>query len=350
MKIAALQKHIEVLYRAGCRHSLMLIGPPGIGKSDSARNAAENLGIEHRAWQATIEDPLELPGLPTVKGTPGNPQEAIRVPFEDKVPSKGKGILTIDELNSASSLTQCSLYSLVWDRKLGGCKLGSDWMIIGTGNGDKDRAVTQRIPTPLVSRMETIHVEPDVDSWMTWAAVNGCHDVVRAFIKTMPHLFVNFKPEIPGPFACPRTWKMVSDVMLAYGKQEPPFESLAGWVGEGPATEFSKYNLMALDMIDPEEIIKAPKTAKVPEAPGQLYALTTALAGRANYSNFSAMIIYINRIPVEFAVYFASSARDVERGRLARMGEEERKKIRKLQEVKEFREWCLRHHQLITVD
>lgn len=354
MKVTQVQQHIETLYKAGCRHTLFLQGSPGIGKSESTKNAATELGayfmkeepnskFGFEQWQATIEDPLELPGLPTVRG-----DRAVRVPFADKIPQEGRGILCIDEINSASTLTQCSLYSLVWDRKLGGCKLGDDWMIVATGNSDKDRAVTQRIPTPLVSRMEHIEIEPDHDGWIVWMAVRGGHESVRAFVKARPDLFTNFKPDVPGPFACPRTWTMVSDVMMAYNGKTPPIESIQGWVGQGPATEFLTYHMMAMDLPDPEAVLKNPRGIKFNDSPGALYALTTALAGRGNFQNFGAILEFLARIPIEFAVYCVSLSRDVERGRLARMSEEDKKKYKKMKDNNDFRNWCLKHHELIV--
>lgn len=344
MKVSKVQEHITTLYKAGCRHTLLLLGPPGIGKSECTLGAAQEMTIDTRQWQATIEDPLELPGLPAIKDN-----KAVRLPFEDKIPTEGKGLLVIDEINSAPPLTQCSLYSLVWDRKLGGTVLGADWMIVATGNHDKDRAVTQRMPTPLVSRMEHINVEPDIDSWLIKMAVDGAHDTVRAFIKTMPHLFVTFKADVPGPFACPRTWTMASKVMLAYGKSTPPYESIAGWVGEGPATELLSYHMMASDLTDPEQIIKDPVHAVVPENnPGALYAITTALAGRMDNKNATSILIWLGRIPIEFAVYCIASARNVERGRFARMSKEEQNKTKKIQENENFRNWCVKHHELIV--
>lgn len=373
MKIGAVQKHIEVLYKAGARHTLLLLGPPGIGKSDSGKGASKSLNVNFRQWQATIEDPLELPGLPAVQNG-----KAVRLPFEDRIPGEcdckvnkgskctkcqedkcwecegvprcqGAGILIIDEINSAPPLTQASLYSLVWDRKLGGSHLGKNWMIVATGNRAEDRAVTQRMPTPLVSRMEHINVEPDHDGWIVLMAVEGGHESVRAFVKSRMDLFVTFKADLPGPFACPRTWKMVSDVMLAYGRADPPFESIAGWVGDGPATEFMAYHKMALDLPDPDEIIKNPEKIRVPkDDPGAMYALTTALAGRANFVNFNAIITYLNRCPVEFAVYCVSLSRDVERGRMAKLSEDEKKKFRRIRDNKAFSDWALKHYELIV--
>lgn len=359
MKVSEVHKHIVTLYEAGCRHTVLLLGPPGIGKSEAVKNAAEILTesfnkkkkegeekevVRFEQWQATIEDPLELPGLPAVIDG-----KAVRVPFENKIPSVGRGLLAIDEINSASSLTQCSLYSLIWDKKLGGSVLGKDWMIIATGNRDGDKGVTQRMPTPLVSRMEHINVEADHDSWIIKMAVDDADETTRAFIKMRPELFVKFDPNVPGPFPCPRTWTMVGKVMKAYGKNEVPLESIAGWVGEGPAVEFLTYKRMASALVDPEVIIKDPMGAPVPKNnPGGIYALTTALAGRARYENITNILIYLKRLPVEFAVYCITLAREVERGRVARMSDSEKSGLKKIRENKTFVDWAIAHHNIIA--
>lgn len=354
MKVSDLKNHIKTLYNAGARHTLFLQGPPGIGKSESSLEAAKELSLRNdkdgnkiplqtRQWQATIEDPLELPGLPAVEN-----RKAYRAPFEDKIPTEGEGLLIIDEINSAPALTQASLYSLVWDKKLGGTELSKDWMIIATGNQDKDRAVTQRMPTPLVSRMEHITVEADLDSWMIKMAVEDRSESVRAFMKHRPDLFVNFKPDVPGPFACPRTWKMVSDVMQAYekAKSRPPIESIEGWVGKGPAVEYMTYVDQMAHLVPPELIIKEPlKAPTLKDNPGALYALTTALAGRIDFSNAKNIFTWLDRIQVEFQVYFVQSARDVLKGRLEKLTEKEKdeKKGVRFTSNESYRQWCLKN-------
>jgi hypothetical protein len=120
-------------------------------------------------------------------------------------------------------------------------------------------------------------------------------------------------------------------------------------VGEGPATEFLTYYQMAIDLIDVDEVIRNPNTAAVPNNnPGALYALTTSLAGRSRFENITAVLTYLNRIPIEFAVYCVSLSREVERGRVARMTNEENKKNKKMRENKSFTDWCIKHHALIV--
>lgn len=367
MKVSQIQKHITTLYKAGCRHTIFLQGPPGIGKSESVFNATRELDEYFKSsakrkgeqeedfgwhsWQATIVDPLELPGLPAIKDG-----KAYRAPFEDMIPTGGRGLLCIDEINSAPTLTQGSFYSLIWEGKLGGAKLGKDWMIVATGNQAKDNAVTQRMPTPLVSRMEHITVEPDLESWLIKMAVDGADEAVRAFIKVRGmDMFSKFDPEKPGPFPCPRSWVMVSKVIQAYtenGKYKdvtPPFESICGWVSEPVAVEFMTYYKMAVNLVDPEDIIRDPEKAPVPKEPGQLYAVTTALASKVDYQTATPIIRWLNRLPgVEFAVYCIASAREVERGRMGRMSPDEKAKYVKMQENSDFKKWCLKHHDLIV--
>lgn len=367
MKLADVEAHIIKRYLSRNLRTIFLEGSPGIGKSDAAKGAAGKLR-EHfkrilaqqlskeqfekltdedifgfRQWQATIEDPLELPGLPAVVDG-----KAVRLPFEDKIPTTGRGILLIDEINTATSLTQASLYSLVWDHKLGGTILGPGWIIIATGNSDSDRGVTQRIPTPLVSRMQRIKVEHDIDAWLTWMAIHEGHEIVRAYIKTYPGAFVNFKPEVPGPFATARTWTMVSEEMFTYDKEIPPPEVIEGWVGEGPSREFLAYATRLHNLVDLDEILKNPSRAKVPkDDPGALYAITTGLAGRFTFENITNIMTYLDRVPKEFVAYCIASARDIDRGRIEKMTEEQKKNYPKMRQNKKFADWALQNHDFI---
>jgi hypothetical protein len=187
-------------------------------------------------------------------------------------------------------------------------------MIVATGNLATSGGVTNKMPTPLVSRLEHIKVEPDLDGWITWAATRGCHTSVISFIKARSNLFVQFNPDVPGPFPCPRTWKMVSDVMLAYKDVQPPFESLSGWVGNGPATEFLSHHTMALNLPDVHTIVANPATAPKPTDPGALYALTTMLAAKLTFQTATPFLTYLRRLPIEYAVYCVALQRDIERG------------------------------------
>jgi hypothetical protein len=329
---------------------------PGIGKSEAGIGAARilkrgnpSLRIEpmpdftYIQWQATTMDILELGGLPAVIDG-----KAVKAPFHEMIPQTGRGMLIIDEINGCDKLTQAQLLSLIWNRQVGVCKLGDGWMIICTGNQDKDGAYTQKMITPMVSRMNEIIAEYDVDVWLKWMAEEGGHEHVISFIKYRPNLAITFDPSIPGPFATARTWKSVSDLLYAYDKDTPPPETIQGWVGAGPSKEFMFHLEMADKLVKIDDILKDPAHAKCPDGdPGAMYAIATGLAGRFNYDNCVKIMTYLERMPKEYSIYCVKTARTIEAGRFERMSEKEKGEIKSIRENRRFKEWCVEYHHFL---
>jgi hypothetical protein len=85
---------------------------------------------------------------------------------------------------------------------------------------------------------------------------------------------------------------------------------IGGTVGESVAVEFCAFMGMVNSLPDVSEIIKNPETYEVSEDPSVLYALTGALASRADASNFDAIITYMTREEMsnEFAVLCVKDA------------------------------------------
>lgn len=351
MLVTAVQDHIKTMYLAGERSTIHLSGPPGIGKTNAIHNAAElisgalNEPVDCTIWQATTEDPLELPGLPAVIDG-----KAVRLPFEDRIPSKGRGLLGVDEINTAPGLTQASFYSLIHKGQLGSQKLGKDWMIITTGNRDNDGAVTNRMPTPLINRMGFINVEADLEGWIIHETLRGGNPVVTSFIKRFPHNLMTFDPIVPGPFASPRSVSLLSNVMNAYKKATPPREVVEGIVGVGPAREFLAHHLLSIDLIDPELIIKDPENAEVPKEPGKLYVLTTSLASKATAKNIGNIIKWLERIESpEYAAFCLKTVIILDQTRIAKMSEKEKEDYHPVTKNLDFFKWTVKNSDRFTM-
>lgn len=334
MKFEAVRDHIVTTYRAGLRQTIYLEGAPGVGKSASAKAAADILRHDNpefafHALQMTVVDPLDFGGLPAVITTQDGPK-AVRLPFTDLIPQSGAGIVLYDDLPTAPPLTQAAAYRTIYERD----SIGPDWLIVATGNRAQDRAATQRMPTPLVSKMCHLEFEPDIDGWQAEMAARGRSSAVRAFIAHRPALFVTFDPARPGPFATARTWEGLAELVDAYAGAEsgrgrlPPFEALRGWVGEGPAAEFAAFAEMAAQLVSPDEVLADPAKAPVPTEPGALYAIATALSDITTAETIDKVLIYLRRLQPEFAIYTIKAANAAERGRLSRMTDQQKSKVR----------------------
>ena len=320
-------------------------GPPGIGKTDVGKGAAKTLAqdtgrkfrdLSHRSpgdfdigdgdfchlpLTATIEDPITLSGLPVralgevnAMGERAPLDFAEFLPFRDKLPTRGAGMLVIDDLPTAPPAVQAGFFSLFLDRRLGSYMLPDSWYVMATGNRDIDRAATNRIPSPLWSRWVRLVAECDVDGWVRWASGNGVRPEVLAFLKYKPDLIMDFEPDKPGPYACPRSWVFASRLLDTATKANE-MELFKGCIGEGAAIELETFLRTFRSLVTPEEILANPTGARLPDGTqiDAMYSVTLALAHVTTAKNLPAALTYMERCTAstgakEFEVLFMRSA------------------------------------------
>lgn len=297
----------------------MLHGSPGGGKSQIVKQLAEKLGYDFRDVRLSQLDPVDLRGVPSVdreaKLTTWNPPDFL--PHPGLPNYNPKGILFLDEINSAPQGTAAAAYQLVLDRRLGDYILPEGWRIIAAGNKSTDRALVNEMSTALKNRFTHIEYETNLEDWVTWAFQNGIEDTVIGFIRFRPHLLNEFearsnnKEEVERirrmkdskAFGTPRSWEFVSRIMQAKPSRDIEFELVAGTVGEGSAVEYMAYIKYYRDLPSLDEILMNPKKAPVPkEQPATMWAVCTGLASRATKDNFENVMTYTERLPKEYQV------------------------------------------------
>lgn len=320
MKISQLIETIKSQYQQppDRRRPIFAQGVPGVGKSDAFRQAAHELGIGFMDLQATIEDPITLSGLParamsTTIGLHSVLEDhAVFLPFRDKLPTAGEGILCIDEINTAPPAVQAGLYDLFLHGKLGSYRLPPGWAVGATGNRDEDRAATQRIPMPLMGRWTRVLVEVSIDDWTKWALVHDIRTEMIAFFQWKPELFHTFDPGKQEPYCCPRTAVFASHLIdsAPHGLEH---ELLCGTVGEGVATELVAFMRTYRQMVSPDAILLDPSGAPVPDEPAAACAISAALAHKATDGNFHRVLTYAARMMKEYEILIIKLAthRDV---------------------------------------
>lgn len=314
MKPSLLSNEIAVLLAANV--PVYIEGAPGVGKSDIARQScslyAQMLGVAPEAigWvdiRPNQMDPTEIKGVPSVVvGDDGSRKTVWCAPSFFPTDPDSVGIMLIDELPAAPPLVQASMYQLFLDRRLGEYQLPKGWRIIAAGNRTTDKAVVHRIPTPLINRMAILSLEVDTDDWVNWAVNNGIDPMAIAFIRFRPNLLSAFDPRVPGPFASPRSWAMVSRVLSAKPGSAIEYDLIKSLVGEGPAAEFVAFVKIYRSLPDVESILTNPEKADVPKDPATMYALCGSLSHKVTRDNSDAAFTYINRMPVEYQILTVS--------------------------------------------
>ncbi len=298
---SALQTLIDI------QQPVFIWGAPGIGKSQIVAQVAELKGYKLIDIRAVLLDPVDLRGLPHITA---DKQAAWCAPaFLPKPDATDKGIVFLDELNAAPPLVQAACYQLVLDRKIGEYTLPSGWTVVAAGNGEKDRAVTHRMPTALANRMVHIEMQTSTEDWILWAQKAHIRKEIIAFLRFRPKLLHDFDPQKSGKaFASPRSWAFVSQMLDAGVDASIEYELLQGTIGMAAATEFTGFLHVWRDLPTVEDITAKPEECNVPSEPATLYALCESLGSKVHMGNISQLTTYAHRLPVEFGVLFMRTA------------------------------------------
>lgn len=174
---------------------VLLVGPPGIGKSamvfQVAYDISQELGLPFYKTKGGKEVvhalnvidlrisqilPEDFKGLP--KFSKMNEEEVVKWVLPEFLPRKGLGILFLDEINLGSPSIQKAAYSLICERRLGGTmyeptKLGifkrvkgtgyelpKGWVIIAAMNPESQAEIAYPLPKPLKNRFVYMYVIP----------------------------------------------------------------------------------------------------------------------------------------------------------------------------------------------
>lgn len=155
-------------------------------------------------------------------------------------PTKGRGILFMDEFNSAAPATQAAAMQLILTGKIGDYTLLGGWWIVGAGNRESDRSVVHRMPAALSNRFVHLDLEVNLEDWSQWGMRNKMPSELISFIRFRPNLLHVFDPS-QRAFPTPRSWSFVSKIMNSGLDVDIEGEILKGTVGEGAAIEFSAF-------------------------------------------------------------------------------------------------------------
>jgi MoxR-like ATPase len=297
-------------------------GAPGIGKSQVMQQTAKHLKIQLIDRRAVLMDPTDLSGLPRF-----NPSGQATWAVPDWLPTKGKGVLFLDELNRAPQLVQNACLQLALDRRLNDYVLPKGWVVMAAGNRESDGGGVTRLNAALASRFVHLDVEVDLDDWCKWAVSANIDPMVIAFVRFRPELLHKFDPK-ERAFPNPRSWEFVSTIVAQAPPAHVEHALFSGAIGAPAAGEFSAFVRLYRSLPSIDAILLDPAKAAVPTQPATLFAVASALARRASEKTIGRVITYLERLPVEFNVMAIKDAvtRDSE-----------------VASCPEFTKWCVAH-------
>ena len=264
--------------------SVMLWGPPGVGKSQAIRQIAKDIkkstGKETKITDVRLLlfNPIDLRGIPTSNADKTlaiwlKPQIFQMDPGEDIV-----NILFLDEISAAPQSVQAAAYQITLDRVVGEHRLPDNCIIIAAGNRVTDKSVSFKMPKALANRLLHIEVEGSFESWQNWAVRAGVNPKVIGFLSFRTDKLFGFDPKNDDlAFATPRSWEMVSNLLNnVCDNVETMYPLIAGLIGSGLALEFRSWCKMHFRLPNTEDIFMG-KKCDVPKSPDALYAIVSSM-------------------------------------------------------------------------
>lgn len=294
--------------------SLMLWGPPGIGKSESIKAIAKKLEtmtgkkVVVTDVRLLLFNPVDLRGIPVADA-----KRELAVWLKPKIfqmdPSDNIiNILMLDEISAAPQSVQAAAYQITLDRIIGEHKLPDNCIVMAAGNRVTDKSVAYKMPKALGNRMTHLEMICDIEDWKKWAIPYGIDSRIVGYLNYMSSHLFKFDPSNDDcAYPTPRSWKMVNDYLSKLNSIEVAFPLIAGSIGLGCATEFKAWTQVFHKLPDVKGILAGTVT-EVPKEPDVLYALSAALVsaigretGAAQKKALSNILTYSMNMPAEFS-------------------------------------------------
>src|SRR5690242_9687644 len=157
--------------------SLLLLAPPGVGKSDAVHQAAADAGLPCRSLLGTQIAPEDVSGIPRIVG-----ERSVFCPPRVLLPEDPRPFcLFLDELPACAPDVQKAFYSLLLERRLGEHRLPEGSWVVAAGNRAEDRALVRTISSALVNRVTILQIQVNLDEWMAWARDNQIREEILSF-------------------------------------------------------------------------------------------------------------------------------------------------------------------------
>ena len=210
---------------------VLLIGPPGVGKTQIMEQIARECEIGLVAYTITHHTRQSAVGLPFIEHKIYGGKEysvteytmsEIIASVYDRIRETGlkEGILFIDEINCVSETLAPTMLQFLQCKTFGSHKVPEGWIIVAAGNPPEYNKSVREFDIVTMDRIRRIDVEPDLNVWKEYAKTAGVHPAILSYLSVRPQNFCQIETTVDGKrFVTPRGWEDLSELIWIYEKQ-----------------------------------------------------------------------------------------------------------------------------------
>lgn len=235
---------------------ILLMGPPGIGKTQIMEQVARECGIGLVSYTITHHTRQSAIGLPFIRErsyggkvysvTEYTMSEIITSVYE-KMEETGlkEGILFLDEINCVSETLAPTMLQFLQCKMFGNQKVPEGWIIVAAGNPPEYNKSVREFDIVTLDRLKRIDIEENYDVWREYAYEAQIDPAILAYLEIRKDHFYRVENTVDGKqFVTARGWEDLSELLRVYrmlGKKvdrEVAHQYLQNWE---IAKEFANY-------------------------------------------------------------------------------------------------------------
>lgn len=210
---------------------VLLMGPPGIGKTAIMEQAAEECRVGLVAYTITHHTRQSAVGLPQLvkKQFDGREYTMTEYTMSEIVGSiyeyqertgHREGVLFIDEINCVSETLAPTMLQFLQYKTFGNHRVPEGWVIVAAGNPPECNRSVRELDMAALDRVRILEVEADFDVWKDYALPRGIHPAVLSYLELHPeHFYQVTLTHDKREFVTARGWEDLSVLLAEYERQ-----------------------------------------------------------------------------------------------------------------------------------
>lgn len=207
---------------------VLLMGPPGIGKTAIMEQVARECGVGLVAYTITHHTRQSAIGLPFIEKkvygdkeysvTEYTMSEIVAAVYE-KMEMTGlkEGILFIDEINCVSETLAPTMLQFLQCKTFGNHRIPEGWVIVAAGNPPEYNKSVRDFDIVTLDRVKKIDVKEDYTVWKEYAYEVGIHGAILSYLELKKQNFYQIETTVTGKkFITARGWEDLSEMLYLY--------------------------------------------------------------------------------------------------------------------------------------
>jgi len=227
---AYLQKDENGEYRIPAirQRPVLLMGPPGIGKTQIMGQIVRECGIALVAYTITHHTRQSAVGLPFIREEEfgGKTYSVTEYTMSEIIASiyhkmretgLSQGILFIDEINCVSETLAPTMLQFLQCKTFGNQGIPEGWIIVAAGNPPEYNRSVREFDMVTLDRVRRMDITSDYNVWKEYARDVQVHNALLSYLEIRPKNFYRVETDVDGlQFVTARGWEDLSELIKSY--------------------------------------------------------------------------------------------------------------------------------------